>query len=131
MSIRYSTRRTLPKPEPLGALLRRMREEKALPLRVPAAAAAIDSALLSKIELGQRLPTPTQLAALAKFFGLGGAALEARRLAEELRRSYGDHPGLAEAAAIIHEEAGEYPVKKMSAAVSKPAKSVNKRKKTK
>ena len=90
----------------------------------------MDSALLSKIELGQRLPTVSQLAALAKFFGLDAAALEARRLAEELWRTHGDNPAFAEATAMISETVGEYRAKNLSAAVSRRPKPVNKRTKT-
>lgn len=39
---------------PLGKWLREMRQARGLPLRVVAAAAEMDTAQLSKIELGQR-----------------------------------------------------------------------------
>jgi hypothetical protein len=90
-----------------------------------------DSTLLSKIDLGERAPTQTQLAALAKFFGVAARPLEARRLAEEMLKSHGDNPAFAEATAIIREAAGEYPVKKVSAGVGKSRTAVNKGKKSK
>jgi len=91
----------------------------------------MDSALLSKIENGKRLPTQQQLVALARFFKVPLYPLEARRLAEDMMKWHGGNPVFAEATAILHEEAGEYLAKKVSTAVSKPAKAVNKRKKMK
>jgi transcriptional regulator with XRE-family HTH domain len=110
--------------------LRSLREARGLPLRLPAAAAEIDSALLSKIELGHRLPTQAQLAALTRFYGVENGRFEARRLAEQMLRSHGNNPALAEATAIIREEAGEYHVKKIGAPVNKRRKSVSNHKKT-
>lgn len=109
----------------LHAELRGLREARGLPLRLPAAAAEIDSALLSKIELGHRLPTQEQLAALTRFYGVGIERLEARRLAEQMLRLHGDNPALAEATAIIREETGEYLVKNARVPVKKPTKSVS------
>ena len=115
----------------LNVELRGLREARGLPLRLPAAAAEIDSALLSKIELGHRLPTQAQLVALTRFYGVKNDRFEARRLAEQMLRSHGDNPALAEATAIIREEAGEYRVKNIRASLNKPSKSVSNRKKTK
>ena len=91
----------------------------------------MDSALLSKIENGKRAVTQPQLAALTAHFKVELAPLEARRIAEEVRRWYGGSPALAAAAAILREEAGEYRVKKKPAKVNKPAAAVNKRGKSK
>ena len=110
--------------------MRALREKAGVPGWLPAAAAGMDSALLSKIENGRRLPTQEQLAALAKFFKAPVGLLEMRRVSEDMMRRYGDHPHFAAATAILREEAGEYRAKKVSAPVSKPAKSVNKRKKS-
>ena len=104
----------------------RVSEARELPLRVPAAAAEIDPALLSKIENGRRPSTQAQLTALAKFFKVPFEPLEARRLAEEMEKWHGDNPVFAEATAILREESGEYRVNNVSAAVSKRAKPVNK-----
>jgi transcriptional regulator with XRE-family HTH domain len=132
MSRLVHTRHIANRAERLGSHLRRLREERALPQRIPASAAQIDSTLLSKIELGERAPTQTQLAALAAFYRVAVRPLEARRLAEEMLRLHGDNPAFAEATAIIREEAtGEYRAKKLSAAVNKPPAAVNKPKKNK
>ena len=115
----------------LGAQLRQLREAADVPARVPAAAAEIESSLLSKIENGKRPVTPSQLAALAKFYGVDLEPLETKRVAEDMRRRYGSHPGFAAAAAIVEEEAGEYRVKKTSTTGSKPARAANNPKKKK
>ena len=130
MSGLYSTRQTPAARESLGVQLRRLREGVELPLWKVAAAAEMDSTLLSKIEHGKRLPTEAQTGALAKFFGVPAEPLHGARIAESFLREHSGHPALAEASAIIREEAGEYRVKKMSAGVNKPAKAVNKRRKS-
>lgn len=52
----------------LGNTLRRLRENKELPLRTVAAYLDIDQAILSKIERGQRKPTREQVIKLAEYF---------------------------------------------------------------
>ncbi len=130
MSRQYLARQPVTR-ELLGALLRRLREERELPLRKVAAAADVDSTHLSKIELGQRLPTSEQAVALEKFFNLQPQRLETMRLVETWLRESADNPALPAAATMLNEAAGEYHVNKVSAAGSKRAKPVNKRKKTK
>ena len=131
MSGLYTTRQTPAAREPLGTQLRRLREGRALPIRVPAAAAEMDPTLLSKIENGKRLPTEAQTAALAKFFGVPAEPMHGARIAESFLREHSGHPAFAQASALIQEAAGEYRVKKMSAAVNKSGKPVNKRRKSK
>jgi transcriptional regulator with XRE-family HTH domain len=101
-----------------------------VPGRVVAAAAEIDSALLSKIENGRKLPTSAQLAALATFFDVPAGPLESQRMAEEIFRRYGEKEELAAAAGIIREAAGEYGVKNVSTTAHKSGGPVNKRKET-
>ena len=112
-------------------MLRRLREERALPLRKVAAGADMDATHLSKIELGQRLPTPEQTLALEAFFRLQPQQLETMRIVETWLRAHADNPALPAAAALLHEAAGEYRAKKPSTKVSKPAQAVNKRRKMK
>ena len=126
MSGLYTIRHIAASRETLGEQLRRLREKADLPGWKVAAAAEMDSTKLSKIENGKRLPTAAQLAALAKFFKVPVEPLETRRLAEDMMKWYGGHPGFEAATAIVREEAGEYRVKKRSMAVGKPAKAVNK-----
>jgi transcriptional regulator with XRE-family HTH domain len=83
----------------------------------------MDSALLSKIELGLRLPTPEQTAALARFFGVDVDELESMRMAEKFHSDNGHNPAAAALAATrIRESAGEYPVKTKRATASKQTK---------
>jgi transcriptional regulator with XRE-family HTH domain len=83
--------------------------EKALPLRSVAAAADMDVALLSKIELAQRLPTEEQTAKLARFFGFSETETQARRMAEKFRHENQENPKAArEAICMLAEEAGIY-----------------------
>ena len=86
-----------------GGWLRRMREERDLPLRAVAAEAEMDQAHLSKVELGQRLPTAEQAAAIGKFFKVDATEMEARRIAEKFRMDHADNPAALQAVQILHE----------------------------
>ena len=129
MSGLYSARQTATGTQTLGEQLRALREKADVPGWKAAAAAEMDSGLLSKIENGKRPVTQDQLAALAKFFKVAVGPLEARRIAEDMKRRYGEHPKFDEATAFLREDAGEYRANNVSAAVSKRAKPVNKRRK--
>lgn len=52
----------------LGHTIRKLREQKELPLRIVAAFLDIDQAILSKVERGQRKPTREQVIKLAGYF---------------------------------------------------------------
>ncbi|MDL2313116.1 helix-turn-helix domain-containing protein [Bacteroidales bacterium OttesenSCG-928-B11] len=52
----------------IGELLRTLRESHKLLLREVSAGIAIDQALLSKIERGERLPTKEQVTKLSKYY---------------------------------------------------------------
>jgi transcriptional regulator with XRE-family HTH domain len=84
-------------------------------MRVVAGAAGIDSTLLSKLELNQRLPTPEQTRALAKFFSMSADELEARRIATKFWQDFGSSPAAAKAAYLVKEQAGKYRVTKRKA----------------
>lgn len=56
------------KMDSLGDTIRKLREDKELPLRTVAAFLDIDQAILSKIERGQRKPTREQVVKLAAYF---------------------------------------------------------------
>lgn len=110
-------------PVGLGPSLRALREKKALPQWKVANAAQMDSTHLSKIELGQRLPTREQTAALANFFGADVTELESMRMAERFVSDNGHNPRAAALAATrMHESAGEYFVKRKRATASKQRK---------
>ncbi len=51
-----------------GDIIRKLREQKELPLRTVAAFLCIDQAILSKIERGQRKPTREHVIKLAYYF---------------------------------------------------------------
>lgn len=94
--------------EELGRWLRELRQAKGLPLRTVAAAAEIDSTLLSKIELGQRLPTEDQAKALAAFFDVPADDLEAKRITARFWQENNSNPAAAKAAMMIRESAPSY-----------------------
>lgn len=52
----------------LGDTIRKLREDKELPLRIVSAYLDIDQAILSKIERGQRKATREQVVKLAEYF---------------------------------------------------------------
>lgn len=93
---------------PLGTWLRQLRQQRGLPLRAVAAGTEMDSALVSKIELGQRLPTERQAEALADFYGVPNEEMEARRIAARFLESYGRHPAAGKAIRIVREQVAEY-----------------------
>ena len=100
-----------------------MREERGLRLWEVAPAANMDAALLSKIERGQRPPTPEQTAALAKYFRVEVTKWEGIRMAEKFLSDNGHNPAAAAfAAARIKEGAGEYLVKRKPTVASKARK---------
>lgn len=105
MSRQAKSRRPAPGGNPLGKWLRELRHAKGEPLRVVAAAADIDSTLLSKIELGQRLPTEQQTAAFAVYFGVSAEDMEAKRLAEKFWMENRNNPAAAKAARMIRKAA--------------------------
>lgn len=86
-----------------GEWLRQMRDEKGVPLRVVAAAADMDQAHLSKIELGQRIPTEKQAAAMARYFGIDSHDMEARRIAEKFRQDFADNPAAGKAVQMLND----------------------------
>ena len=99
-------------PQRIGEWLRSLREAKELPLRVVAAAAEMDQAHLSKVELGQRLLTAEQAAAIAKFFNLDANEIEARRIVEKFRLEHADNPAAEQAIHMLHEDTAIYRAKK-------------------
>jgi transcriptional regulator with XRE-family HTH domain len=56
------------KMDSLGDTIRKLREDKELPLRIVSAYLDIDQAILSKIERGQRKATREQVLKLAEYF---------------------------------------------------------------
>jgi transcriptional regulator with XRE-family HTH domain len=86
-----------------GEWLRQMRDEKGVPLRIVAAAADMDQAHLSKVELGHRVPTEKQAAALARYFGVDSREVEARRIAEKFHQDFADNPAAGKAVQMLND----------------------------
>lgn len=89
--------------------LRSLRETQGVPLRVVAASSDLDSTLLSKIELGDRLPTDAQAKALARYYKIPAAEMRRRVVAGRIMQQFGDDPVLHDAISIVREEAGGAP----------------------
>lgn len=68
----------------LGETIRKLREEKELPLRTVAAYLDIDQAILSKIERGQRNATREQVVKLAAYFKIKESDLLVSWLSDKL-----------------------------------------------
>ena len=92
----------------LGAWLRALRQSRDLPLRVVAAAAEMDTALLSKIELSQRLPTEKQALALANYFAVSTEEFQAKRIADKFWSVNEDTPATRRAAKLITSRATDH-----------------------
>ena len=111
-------------------MLRELREARGEKLRVAAAAADMDASVLSKVELGQRLPTAENCAALARHYGAELLQIEAARMQEEILKKMAKNPEAgALALARIEESAGEYRVSKKGTAVHNRPGAVSKSKK--
>jgi hypothetical protein len=61
----------------------------------------MDSTLLSKVELGRRLPTEAQTTALAGFFAVPADEMQARRIADKFWNEHRDTPAAHRAASVI------------------------------
>jgi len=90
-----------------GDWLRQLRREEQLTLREVAARVEMDQAILSKIELGQRVPTPEQTRHLAKFFRVEEREMQAHLIAEKFRQEHREDRPTARQAIYILAEAAE------------------------
>ena len=86
-----------------GETIRALRSERGEPLRVIAAAIEVDSTLLSKIERGERLPTPAQIDKLAEYFGVPLDELTAQAIADKIVLEYGYQSATLQAVKIVKE----------------------------
>ena len=109
---RHSVATEEPPSENLGGLLRALREKRHLSLWQVATEAGMDSTLLSKIELGHRLPTQKQAELLAKFFRVPIGQIEGRRIVESFWREHAGNPAVGEAVQKLQETAPAYLVNK-------------------
>lgn len=91
-----------------GELIRAMRLEKNVPLRVVAAAVEIDSTLLSRFELGERFPTDEQIKRFADYFQKPVDELSAQVIADRILSSYGHDAIMLKAAELVKERIAAY-----------------------
>lgn len=95
-----------------GEIIRTLRLQQNVPLRVVAAAVEIDSTLLSRFELGDRFPTDEQLKRFAEYFQLPFEDLAAQVIADRIIAAYGAELITARAADIVKERIAEYTAEK-------------------
>ncbi len=96
-----------------GAWLRELRESKGEIQRSVAAAADMDSSHLGKVERGERLPTPEQAGAIARFLGVDETDMRIRFVAAKLLDECDGDAALAHSAAgLVQEQAAPYLVNK-------------------
>ncbi len=91
----------------LGETIRKLREEKELPLRTVAAFLDIDQAILSKIERGQRNATREQVVKLAEYYKIKESDLLVSWLSDKLVYEVADEQ-LALKALQVAEEKVKY-----------------------
>ena len=90
-----------------GDIIRKLREEKELPLRIVSAYLDIDQAILSRIERGQRKPTREQVVMLSKYFKTNEEELLVAWLSDKLVNEVADEQ-IALKALQVAEEKIEY-----------------------
>jgi transcriptional regulator with XRE-family HTH domain len=88
----------------LGDIIRKLREEKELPLRTVAAYLDIDQAILSRIERGQRKPTREQVVKLAKYFKVNEKDLLVAWLSDKLVYEVADEQVALKALQVAEEK---------------------------
>lgn len=93
--------------ENLGDIIRKLREEKELPLRTVAAYLNIDQAILSRIERGQRKSTREQVLKLAEYFNVKKEELLIAWLSDKVFYEVADEE-LALKALMVAEEKVKY-----------------------
>lgn len=88
----------------LGEKIRKLRENKELPLRTVAAFLDIDQAILSKIERGQRKPTRGQVVKLAEYFKVKESDLLIAWLSDKLVYEVADEQNALKAMQVAEEK---------------------------
>jgi transcriptional regulator with XRE-family HTH domain len=88
----------------LGDTIRKLRDQKELPLRIVAAYLDIDQAILSRIERGQRKPTREQVVKLAKYFKVNENDLLVAWLSDKLVYEVADEQNALKALQVAEEK---------------------------
>ena len=99
--------------EDFGATIRKLREEKKLPLRVVSAYLDIDQAILSKIERGQRKASKELMAKLAVYFNVSKDDLMLAWLSDKILYEVGDEELASEALQLAEEKLNYIAFKKI------------------
>lgn len=97
----------------LGHRIRKLREDKELPLRIVAAFLDIDQAILSKIERGLRKPTREQVVQLAGYFKVKENDLLVAWLSDKLMHELQDEEVALEALKVAEEKVAYIAFKKI------------------
>lgn len=98
----------------LGQHIRKLREERKLPLRTVAAFLDIDQAILSKIERGKRKANREQVLKLAQFFDEKATDLLVLWLSDKLLYEVADEDMALEAIKVAEEQVGYKAIPKMN-----------------
>lgn len=88
----------------LGEIIRKLRNEKKLPLRTVAAFLDIDQAILSKVERGQRRIAREQVVKLAEYFGVEEKDLLIAWLSDKLVHELADEEVALKALQVAEEK---------------------------
>jgi transcriptional regulator with XRE-family HTH domain len=88
----------------LGEILRELRENKQLPLRVIAAYLDIDPAIMSRIERGQRKASREQIVKLAEYFNVNEDELIIAWLSDKVVYELADEQNAIEALEVAEEK---------------------------
>lgn len=88
----------------LGDTIRKLREEKGLPLRTVAAYLDVDQAILSKWEHGSRKPNREQVVKLAAYFNVSENDLVVAWLADKVVYEIGDDDMALQALMLAEEQ---------------------------
>ena len=95
-----------------GDIIRKLRKEKKLPLRTVAGYLAIDLAILSKIERGQRKPTREQVVKLSEYFKVKENDLLVAWLSDKLVYELEDEEVALQALQVAEEKVAYHAFKK-------------------
>lgn len=93
----------------LGTIIRKLREDKELPLRTVAAYINMDQAILSKIERGLRKPTKEQVLNLAAYFKVNENEFMIAWLSDKLVCELGDEEMALKALQMAEEKVNYIP----------------------
>ena len=92
----------------IGGRLRNLRKQKEDTLNNVSEASGIDLTILSKIERGERLPTPEQLSSLANYYTHNELELKTLLIAEKIIKDYGISADTHKAISLVEKQIIKY-----------------------